>query len=230
MTIEERGLSVILLGPPGVGKGTQGAILADSFGWERIVTGDLLRAARREGTELGRKAQRYMDAGDLVPDGLIVALVRERLQQLPEDRGIVFDGFPRTVAQAEALAIALPELGREIDAVLLLEAPDEVLVKRISGRRSCPQCGRVFNVHFDPPISEAICDECGARLDHRKDDQPETVRHRLAVYRRETEPLVEHYGRQLGAVLRVDGVGSLDEVAAGVQRALNTHLELEAQA
>ena len=129
MMIEDRGLTVILLGPPGVGKGTQGALLGDSFGWERVVTGDLLRAARREGTELGKKAQVSMDEGDLVPDHLMVALVKERLERLPADRGVILDGFPRTVEQAEALAEALPTVGRSVDAVLLLKADDEVLVK-----------------------------------------------------------------------------------------------------
>ena len=218
--IEDLGLSVILLGPPGVGKGTQGAVLSDSFGWERLVTGDLLRAARLEGTDLGQKAQAFMDAGDLVPDDLVVALVQERLSQLPGDRGVVFDGFPRTVAQAEALAEALPGVGRRTDAVLLLEACDEILVKRISGRGSCPQCARVYNIHFDPPITEGMCDECGALLDHRKDDTPETVRHRLAVYQEQTRPLVSHYQDRGTPVLRVDGEGSLDEVRAAVQEAL----------
>ncbi len=226
--VEGRGLTVILLGPPGVGKGTQGALLADAFGWERVVTGDLLRAARREGTELGRKAQSFMDAGELVPDDLIIALVRERLERFPADRGVVFDGFPRTVAQAEALAEALPGLGRSVDGVLLLEAPDDVLIKRIGGRRSCPQCGRVYNIHFEPPITEGICDECGARLVHRKDDEPETVRNRLVVYRRQTEPLVEFYERDGGSVLRVDGAGSLDAVTRAVQLALTSHFGVEA--
>ena len=227
MMIEDRGLTVILLGPPGVGKGTQGALLADSFGWERVVTGDLLRAARREGTELGKKAQVSMDEGDLVPDHLMVALVKERLERLPADRGVILDGFPRTVEQAEALAEALPTVGRSVDAVLLLKADDEVLVKRISGRRSCPQCGRVYNVHFDLPITEGICDECGARLDHRKDDASNTVRHRLKVYRELTQPLVDYYERGAGPVLRVDGEGSVGQVRRAVRGALTSHFEVE---
>ena len=227
MMIEDRGLTVILLGPPGVGKGTQGALLGDSFGWERVVTGDLLRAARREGTELGKKAQVSMDEGDLVPDHLMVALVKERLERLPADRGVILDGFPRTVEQAEALAEALPTVGRSVDAVLLLKADDEVLVKRISGRRSCPQCGRVYNVHFDLPITEGICDECGARLDHRKDDARDTVRHRLEVYRELTQPLVDYYERGADPVLRVDGEGSVRQVRRGVRGSLTSHFEVE---
>ena len=227
MMIEGRGLTVVLLGPPGVGKGTQGALLADSFGWERVITGDLLRAARREGTELGKKAQVFMDEGDLVPDHLMVALVKERLERLPADRGVILDGFPRTVIQAEVLAEALPTVGRSVDAVLLLKADDEVLVKRISGRRSCPQCERVYNVHFDLPITQGICDECGARLDHRKDDTPHTVRHRLEVYRELTQPLVDYYESGAGPMLRVDGEGSVDQVRAAVQVALTSQLGVE---
>lgn len=223
---EQQGLVVILLGPPGVGKGTQGSLLADRLAWEHIATGDVLRAARREGTELGKKAQTYMDAGDLVPDSLMIELVRERLARLPGDRGVVFDGFPRTVAQADGLEDALRGIGRSVDGVLLLEAPDDVLVKRISGRRSCSQCGRVYNVHFDPPNTEGVCDECGTRLDHRKDDAPETVRHRLAVYREQTQPLVDHYERAAGGILRVDGIGSPDEVQDRIRDGLAASLEV----
>ncbi|MEX1258742.1 MAG: adenylate kinase [Gemmatimonadota bacterium] len=219
---------VILLGPPGVGKGTQGALLAKSVGWDRLVTGDLLRAARREGTELGKRAQSYMDRGDLVPDDVIVALVKEHLKELPEERGVIFDGFPRTLPQAEALAKALPEVGREVDGVLLLEAPDEVLVKRIAGRRSCPQCGRVFNVHFDPPVTEGVCDECGALLDHRSDDTPETVRHRLEVYREMTEPLVRYYEKSEAPVLQVDGDRAPELVRKALWQALVESLDVDA--
>lgn len=218
---------VILLGPPGVGKGTQGALLADAVGWERLATGDLLRAARREGTELGQRAQAYMDRGDLVPDEVILGLVRERLSELPADRGVIFDGFPRTVPQAEALDALLPVLGMRVDGVLLLEAPDDVLVKRIAGRRSCPQCGRVYNVHFEPPVTEGVCDECGAVLDHRSDDTPETVERRLEVYREMTAPLVDHYERGEAPVLRIDGDRPPETVRQAMWKALVKHLEVE---
>lgn len=219
---------VILLGPPGVGKGTQGALLEEALGWERVATGDLLRNAVREGTELGRKAQRYMEGGDLVPDDLIVSLVKELLEGLPGDRGVLFDGFPRTLAQAEALDAVLPEVGRQVDGVVLLEAPDDVLVKRVSGRRSCPECGRVYNIHFDPPVTEGICDACGAHLTHRKDDTPETVAHRLEVYRELTEPLVAYYQSGGMPVLRVDGDRALDEVTGEIRRAMAEELGVEA--
>jgi adenylate kinase len=219
---------VILLGPPGVGKGTQGALLEEALGWERVATGDLLRNAVREGTGLGRKAQSYMEAGDLVPDALIISLVRELLEALPEPKAVLFDGFPRTLAQGEALDEVLPEVDRRVDGVVLLEAPDDVLVKRVSGRRSCPDCGRVYNVHFDPPATEGICDACGSRLAHRKDDTPETVAHRLEVYRKLTEPLVAYYQGAGVAILRVDGDRSLDEVTEAIRDAMAEELGVEA--
>jgi len=211
---------VILLGPPGVGKGTQGKLLAEVLGWERIVTGDLLRAARREGTELGREAQRYMDAGELVPDEVVVGLVEEKLDEIPDGCGVLFDGFPRTVAQAEALEEALKARSRRIGRVVLLEAPDEVLVKRVAGRRSCPECGAVYNVHYSPPEEEGRCDRCGAELVHREDDRPETVRRRLRVYREETEPLVRYYDEGTGNLVRVDGDRPVEEVRAGVREVI----------
>lgn len=219
-------MTVIFLGPPGVGKGTQGERLAEACHWTRIATGDLLREARQEGTELGRKAEAYMDRGELVPDELIVDLVRDEVASLPLERGIVFDGFPRNTAQAEALDGVLAETRRHVDRVILLEAPDEVLVQRIAGRRSCPGCGRVHNVHFDPPESEGACDECGADLEHRSDDAPETVRRRLEVYRDETEPLVEFYRAHRAPLVRVRGDREVDEVHGAVRAAVGGQHEV----
>jgi adenylate kinase len=172
---------VILLGPPGVGKGTQAVRLADSIGWEHVSTGDLLRAARRDGTELGRKAQGFMDVGELVPDDLILDLVREHLGGVAPEAGILFDGFPRTTEQADGLGEVLKGVDRHVDGVILLQAPDEELVRRLSGRRSCPDCGAVYNVHFSAPATEGTCDRCGGSLVHRADDKAETVRRRLEV-------------------------------------------------
>jgi len=216
---------VILLGPPGVGKGTQGARLVDELGWVRIATGDLLRAAGREGTELGRKAQEYMDAGDLVPDGLIVALVKEHLSGLGADTGVLFDGFPRTVPQAVALDAMLPELSRKVDGVLLFEAPADVLFKRISGRRSSPE-GRVYNVYFDPPRQEGVCDVTGSSLVHRADDEPETVERRLAVYEEQTAPLISYYDAAPTRVMRIEGERPMAEVQKVVRQKLARELDV----
>ncbi len=213
-------MNVILLGPPGVGKGTQGVLLAENKGWKHMATGDILRANRREGTPLGKEAQTYMDAGDLVPDSLIVAMVKDTLAKLPEGQGVVLDGFPRTVPQAEALDGVLDDLGRQIDRVVVLEADDEVLVKRIAGRRSCPDCGAVFNVYFNPPAQEGVCDRCGGELVHRPDDNPETVRNRLSVYQEQTEPLVRFYDGRDDVLARIEGEGSVEEIQAGIQKAL----------
>lgn len=203
---------VVLLGPPGVGKGTQAVRLADAVGGEHISTGDLLRAARREGTELGRKAQAFMDAGDLVPDSLILDMVREHLKGVAPEADILFDGFPRTTAQADGLDEVLHSVGRELDRVVLFEADDEVLVQRLSGRRSCPDCGAVFNVFFQAPSSEGQCDRCGGTLVHRVDDKAETVKRRLDVYSAQTAPLVAHYEAHASKMVRVQADQPVEEV------------------
>jgi adenylate kinase len=213
-------MNVILLGPPGVGKGTQGVLLAEGKAWKHVATGDILRANRREGTPLGREAQKYMDAGELVPDELIVAMVKDTLGSMPPSQGVVFDGFPRTVPQAESLDLALQELGRSVDRVVVLEADDEVLVKRIAGRRSCPECGAVFNVYANPPRREGVCDKCGAELVHRPDDTPETVQNRLDVYKAQTEPLIRFYEGREGVMARIPGEGGVDEIQQGIRAAL----------
>ncbi|TVR65220.1 MAG: adenylate kinase [Gemmatimonadales bacterium] len=217
----------ILLGPPGVGKGTQGDRLVRALGWQKIATGDLLRAARREGTELGRKAQEYMEAGNLVPDELIVELVKEKLAALSPDTGVLFDGFPRTVPQAEALDAALPSVDRKVGVVILFDAPADVLHKRISGRRSSPDSGRVYNIYFDPPKVEGICDETGSALIHRDDDQPETVARRLEVYRKQTQPLVEYYDESQATLLRIDGDQEMSEVQGDLHAALAREAGIE---
>ena len=188
------------------------------MGWAHVSTGDLLRAALKAGTALGLEARRFMEAGELVPDDVIVDLVREHLAAMPSGRGVVLDGFPRTVPQAEALGAVLAEEGRRVDRVVLLEAAEEVLVKRISGRRSSPG-GRVYNVHFDPPRRAGYCDDTGEALIHRADDQPETVRKRLAVYHEATAPLVGYYDAE-GVLVRVDGEGDIARVQAALLEAV----------
>jgi adenylate kinase len=212
---------VILLGPPGVGKGTQAVRLCEARDLVHVSTGDLLRQARREGTPLGQQAQAYMDRGELVPDDVIMGMVREKLEELGPERGVVFDGFPRTVPQAEGLDGLLSELDRRVDRVVVLRADDEVLVKRLSGRRTCAECGAVYNVHFSPPATEGVCDECGAEaLTQRRDDEPTTVRNRLDVYRRQTEPLVAFYEEHEAPVRRVTGDQSVEAVQADLLRAV----------
>ncbi len=203
-----------------MGKGTQGVLLAQSRGARHLATGDLLRAAHREGTELGKSAQGYMDAGELVPDDVIVDLVKETLAALDPSVDVILDGFPRTVPQAEALQGALLEVDRRVDRVLLLEAPDDVLVKRIGGRRSSPT-GRVYNIYFNPPNVEGICDDSGEALLQRADDEPDTVRRRLRVYQEQTEPLVAHYAAGIAEVVRVQGDQSVDAVQTDLVAALS---------
>jgi adenylate kinase len=203
---------IVLLGPPGVGKGTQAKRLAADGGGAHVSTGDLLRAARRDGTELGQKAQSYMDAGDLVPDGLILDLVRDHLAGVEPGATIIFDGFPRTTAQANGLDEVLEGAALEVDLVVVFEAPDETLVKRLSGRRSCPNCGAVYNVYFGPPAEEGVCDRCGHELVHRADDDPETVARRLEVYREQTAPLVAHYDAHPARLARIAADRDADQV------------------
>jgi adenylate kinase len=211
---------VILLGAPGVGKGTQAVRLADDKGAAHVSTGDLLRAARRDGTPLGRKAQGYMDAGELVPDDLILELVREHVDALPAGADILLDGFPRTIAQADGLDAVLREAGLDVGIVVLFDASDEVLIKRLSGRRSCPECGAVYNVHFDPPGQDGVCDRCGSALVHRKDDNAETVERRLQVYKEQTAPLVAHYDRHPAELVRIDGDRNPEDVYAEFREAV----------
>ena len=212
---------VILLGPPGVGKGTQAARLADAEGWQHVSTGDLLRAARREGTELGQKAQAFMDAGELVPDSLILDLVRDHLKGMAPEAGILLDGFPRTTAQADGLGGVLTEVGRQVDRVVLFEAPDETLVERLSGRRTCPECKAGYHVRFDPPKKDGVCDKCGAGLVQRDDDRPDAIRQRLETFHDQTAPLVDYYEKK-GLLARVDGEGPMEEVAGRIRAALES--------
>jgi adenylate kinase len=204
-------LNLILLGPPGAGKGTQAERLVDDFDLPYYATGDILRAAVQEESELGQKAKEYMDRGDLVPDEVIIGVVTERVDSPEAEDGFLLDGFPRNLEQAEALDKELARLGRELTAALLLEAPDEEVVRRLSGRRVCVKNGHLYHVEFDPPKREDVCDQDGSKLIQRDDDHPDTIRHRLEVYHEQTSPLADFYERR-GTLRRFDGTRSTTEV------------------
>jgi len=218
-------LNLILFGPPGAGKGTQAARLQEDFRLPYVATGDMLRAAVKDGTELGVKAKGFMDAGALVPDDLLIDLVVDRIGAEDARDGFILDGFPRTRAQADALGEAFDKLGRRITAVLLFDVPDEDLVSRISGRRVSVKTGRVYHVESDPPKHEGRCDVDGSRLVQRDDDKPEVVLKRLEVYHAETEPLVSYYDER-GLLRRIDGTRPPTEVHDHVRAVLAT-LRLE---
>ncbi len=215
-------MNLILLGAPGAGKGTQGALLAERRNLRRLSTGDLLRDAAREGTPLGLKAKSYMDAGELVPDDVILGLVREVVTGDEDAAGFIFDGFPRTLPQAKGLDTLLAEIGKPLDAVIVIDVPDDQLVKRLSGRRTCAECGTIYNVYFDPPRTPGICDACGGTLVERPDDAAETVRRRLEVYREQTEPLIAYYEESDTPVRRIDGDRGVEEVQSDVLEALDS--------
>ena len=210
---------IVLIGAPGAGKGTQARMLEERRGIPQISTGDILRDAVRRGTPLGREAQRFMDAGELVPDDVILRMMRDVLADA--DAGFILDGFPRTIEQAEGLDGLLADLGIGLDGVVVLDVPDDELVKRISGRRSCPSCKAVYNVFFDPPAVEGVCDRCGATdFTRRADDNEAAVRTRLAAYERQTAPLLPYY-RAKGKARRVDAMAPIDEVARQIQGVLD---------
>jgi adenylate kinase len=214
-------MRLILLGPPGAGKGTQAKLLVDKLGIPQVSTGDMLRAAVKAGTPLGQEAKQYMDRGALVPDTVIIGLVRERLQQVDCARGYILDGFPRTVAQAEALGKTLTELQASLDHVVSLEVPTEDLVLRIAGRRTCRNCGAMYHVHFSPSRIDGRCDACGGDTYQREDDREETVRRRLQVYLDQTAPLIDFYAAR-GLLRRVEGTGEIADILQRISRTLGT--------
>lgn len=210
-------MRVVLVGPPGAGKGTQAQFIASHLSIPKISTGDIFRANVSGGTPLGKLAKEYMDRGDLVPDEVTVAMVRDRLSEDDAQEGFLLDGFPRNVPQAEILKKMLADWGLALDVVLELVVDDEEVVRRLAGRRTCRSCGKVWHVDFDPPSREGVCDACGGELFQRDDDRAETVAERLRVYARDTAPLVDYYGAQ-GKLVGIDATGPVEDVT---QRAID---------
>jgi adenylate kinase len=211
--------NLILLGPPGAGKGTQAGRIVEEYGIPHVSTGDILRGAVKNQTQMGLEAKKYMDAGELVPDSVVIGIVKDRLQEPDTAKGFLMDGFPRTIPQAEALDAALDGLGRAVTKTIVVLVDEEELVRRLSGRRICRVCQAPFHVVFNPPKREGVCDKCGGELYQRDDDSEATVRNRLEVYRNQTEPLIDYYD-QAGLVARVDGAQSPEKVYEDIRAAL----------
>jgi adenylate kinase len=214
-------LNLVLLGPPGSGKGTQGERLHEDLRLPYYATGDILRVAVREETELGKTAKKYMDEGDLVPDEVIVGVIIEALESEQARDGFILDGFPRTTPQAEALDAKLAALGRAVNAVLLIDVSDDEVLRRLGGRRTCEANGHVFHVEFNPPKVDGVCDIDGSKLIVRDDDKPEVIRKRLQTYHEKTEPLVDYYDSR-SVLRRIDGEQPPDDVEAEIRRTLST--------
>ena len=212
-------MKIIMLGAPGAGKGTQAKMIAEKYGLPHISTGDIFRANIKNGTELGKEAKEYMDKGLLVPDELTVRLLLDRVAQDDCKNGYVLDGFPRTIPQAEVLDEKLSELGEKVDYAINVEVPDENIVNRMSGRRSCLSCGATYHIVSIPPKKEGICDVCGSELVLRDDDKPETVQNRLKVYHDQTQPLIDFYEKK-GVLRSVDGTLPMEEVFTAITKIL----------
>ncbi|MDO4588392.1 MAG: adenylate kinase [Fusobacterium sp.] len=204
-------MNIMLFGAPGAGKGTQAKFLIEKYGIPQISTGDILRAAIKEGTPMGLEAKRFMDEGKLVPDSTIIGIIKDRLSQEDCKKGFILDGFPRTIAQAEALEVLMKEMGITLDKVISLNVPDELIVGRVTGRKVCPVCGASFHVEFNPPKVEGKCDLCGADLITRKDDNAETVTKRLGEYHSQTAPLFDFY-QERGVLVDIDGTKSVEAI------------------
>jgi adenylate kinase len=218
-------LNLILFGPPGAGKGTQAERLRKDFELPYIATGDMLRSNVKDQTELGKQAKAYMDAGDLVPDELMLAMAADRLAEDDAQDGFILDGFPRTIEQAQALEKQLSGMGRRVTAALLIDVPDEEVIRRLSGRRMCVKSGHSYHVEFDPPKHDGVCDQDGSRLVQRDDDKPDVIQNRLRVYHDKTKPLVDHYDK-LGLMRRIDGTREPADVHGHIRAVIAT-LRLE---
>ncbi|MDA3843309.1 MAG: adenylate kinase [Candidatus Kapabacteria bacterium] len=215
-------MNLIFLGPPGAGKGTQAKNICNDYGVVQLSTGDILRANKKEGTPLGKTAQEYMDRGDLVPDDLIIKMIREEMKKPSCSNGCLLDGFPRTVVQARALEILLGEMGKKLDSVLVLDVPDEELVRRLSARLTCKSCGRSYNNIFNPPKVEGVCDDDGAELYQREDDSEKSIRNRLEIYKKMTSPLIDFYSNQ-DLCDEISGSGQINEIYSGIKNLLDKY-------
>ncbi len=212
-------MNIILIGPPGAGKGTQATRMIDRLGVPQISTGDMFRAAVKEGSPMGKKAKEYMDKGALVPDDVVIGVVKERFQKPDCKKGFILDGFPRTLEQAKALDGLLKDLGTKLDHVVVIEVPDDYLVKRLTGRRTCRGCNYMHHIEFDPPKKAGVCDKCGGELYQRDDDQEATIRQRLTTYHGQTSPLIEYYGKQ-NIVRKINGTLSMEKVQDEIKKAI----------
>ena len=212
-------MNIIMLGAPGAGKGTQAAVLCEHFGIPTISTGNMIREALKNGTEMGLKAKSFMDEGKLVPDEVVIGIVKERLSADDCKKGFILDGFPRTIPQAQALDEALKKIGEKVDYAIDVDVPDENIVRRMSGRRACVSCGGTYHIKYNPTKVEGVCDACGGELILRDDDKPETVEQRLRVYHEQTQPLIDYYTKE-GILKEVDGTIDLEDVFAEITKIL----------
>ena len=219
-------MKIIMLGAPGAGKGSQASRIATEYQLPHISTGDIFRANLKEETELGKKAKSFMDKGELVPDDITIAMLLERIHKEDCKNGYILDGFPRTIPQAEALKEALAKKDEKIDLALDVEASDELIIKRMAGRRTCPACGAIYHIVTLPPKTEGICDRCGADLIQRKDDNEETVKNRLKIYHEVTEPLISYYKKE-GILEEIDGAEELDKVFEKVKRIIHERSRID---
>ena len=215
-------MKIILLGPPGAGKGTQAALLMEKFSIPQISTGDMLRAAVQAQSPMGIEAKKHMDSGGLVPDSVVIGIVRERLQENDCKGGFILDGFPRTLPQADSLKQVLVDLGQGLDSVVSLQVDTDALVERLTGRRTCADCGKGCHLRFDPPTQNGSCRHCGGELLHRDDDREETIRNRMNVYQEQTAPLEKYY-REAGLLVSIDGMGEISEVQQAILTALQDY-------
>lgn len=219
-------MKIIMLGAPGAGKGSQASRIAKEYQLPHISTGDIFRANLKEETELGKRAKSYMDKGELVPDDITIAMLLDRIHKEDCKNGYILDGFPRTIPQAEALKEALAKKDEKIDLALDVEASDELIIKRMAGRRTCPACGAIYHIVTLPPKTEGICDRCGADLIQRKDDNEETVKNRLKIYHEVTEPLISYYKKE-GILEEIDGAEELDKVFEKVKRIIHERSRID---